>query len=201
MKPDELAKSYDALAAQWDSDDYPRDYGIAQHRRALAFAARRGTALDIGCGSSGRIIDLLLSAGFDVEGLDISAKMIERARRRHPECTFHHADICSWRFPHCYDFISAWDSIWHVPLDRQEAVLRKIMAGLTPEGVLVFTCGGVDEPSETRDSAMGPPMYHATLGISRLLEIMSDSACACRHLEYDQHPELHVFIVAQRLGA
>jgi RimJ/RimL family protein N-acetyltransferase len=47
---------------------------------------------------------------------------------------------------------------------------------------------------------MGPPMYHATLGIPKTLQVLAEAGCVCRHLEYDQHPELHVYVVAQKLG-
>lgn len=199
MQPKDVAQSYDSIADRWTRESFPRSNGMAQHERAIAFTELRGKALDIGCGSSGRILDLLLEKGFAPEGLDLSTRMLELARQRHPRLTFHHADICEWELPHRYDFISAWDSIWHVPLDRQEGVLEKILSNLNPEGVFVFTTGGVDEPSETRDAAMGPPMYHAAPGLGRILQCLAEANCACRHLEYDQYPELHVYLIAQKL--
>ena len=198
MKPDEVGKSYDQIAERWNDDRFPRTNGLDQHARAIAFASQRRRALDIGCGCSGRVLDLLMQSGFRAEGLDISERMVELARLRHPGVTFHHADICQWEFPTEYDFVSAWDSIWHVPLEAQRRVLTKILAGLSPGGVCIFTTGGVDEPSETRDSAMGPPMYHGALGIPLTLEVLGASGCVCRHLEYDQYPELHVYIIAQK---
>jgi 2-polyprenyl-3-methyl-5-hydroxy-6-metoxy-1,4-benzoquinol methylase len=198
MKPSEIASSYDQLAEQWQSDRFARHDGIAQHERALAFLKRKRHALDVGCGSSGRFIDLLSSHGFAVEGLDVSRRMIELARQRHPGVTFHHADICEWNLPRQYDFISAWDSIWHVPLAQQEAVLEKLLQGLTPGGVCIFTTGGLDAPGEKTDSAMGPRMYYSVLGIPKTLKALAQAGCACRHLEYDQYPELHVYLIAQR---
>lgn len=124
--------------------------------------------------------------------------MLELAQRRHPEVTFHRADVCRWQPPAPYDFISAWDSIWHVPLDRQEPVLRKLLAALAPGGVCIFTIGGLDAPDETQNAAMGVPMYHAALGIPRTLEMVAGSGCVCRHLEYDQYPERHVYLIVQK---
>jgi SAM-dependent methyltransferase len=198
MNPADVAHSHDRIAGHWDSGAFPRENGMVQHERAVAFTDLRGSALDIGCGSSGRVIDLLLEQGFAPEGLDLSRRMLELARRRHPDLGFHHADICEWAFPRAYDFISAWDSIWHVPLHALEGVLRKVLAGLAPGGVAIFTIGGTDEPSETRDCHMGPPMYHATLGIPRTLEIVAETGSVCRHLEYDRYPELHVYLICQR---
>ena len=115
--------------------------------------------------------------------------MIALARDRHPEARLFHADICRWELPRSYDLIVAWDSVWHVPLAQQEAVLTKLCRGLSAGGVLVFTTGGTDAPAEKQDSCMGPPMYHATLGIPKTLQVLAEAGCVCRHLEYDQHPE------------
>lgn len=198
MTPDEVAKSYDEIADRWDGDDFQRSNGIEQHKRALAFVKERRHAFDIGCGASGRFIDLLLDGGFSVEGLDYSRRMLEFAKKRHPKVPLHYADITHWQFDKQYDFISAWDSIWHLPLASQKPVLTKILQALAPGGVCIFTMGGLDAPEEKTDSAMGPPMYYSVLGIPRVLQLISDNECVCRHLEYDQYPELHLYIIAQR---
>ena len=200
MTPQQTAKSYDKLASHWNSDDFNRGNGIAQHKRAIRFTVRKQNAIDVGCGSSGRIIDLMISEGFEAEGVDISPEMIRMAKQRHPEVVFHLADICSWDFPKKYDLISAWDSIWHAPLAEQEAILRKLCKGLRQGGILIFTSGGVDQPGDVINPFMGQPLYHAALGIPRILEILSECGCICRHLEYDQHPELHLYLIIQRTG-
>jgi RimJ/RimL family protein N-acetyltransferase len=196
MTPEQVADSYDQIAGQWLDVS---TYGFAQVERAVAFVKHKGVALDVGCGA-GRCLGLLARHGFITDGVDASAAMIALARDRHPEARLSHADVCGWELPRSYDLIVAWDSVWHVPLAHQEAVLTNLCRGLTAGGVFVFTIGGTDAPSEKEDSAMGPPMYHATLGIPETLRVLADSGCVCRHLEYDQHPEDHVCIVAQKLG-
>ena len=174
MEPQQTAASYDQLAPFWAGDAFNRTNGIAQHERALKFAPAGGRAIDVGCGSSGRIIEMLLARGFETEGLDFSPNMLALAKRRHPAVVFHHADICTWEFPHQYDFISAWDSIWHVPLARQAGVLAKLCAALTPRGVLIFTSGGIDAPGEVTNPCQGQPLYHAEPGIPALLRLIAD---------------------------
>ncbi|AOS45966.1 dTDP-3-amino-3,6-dideoxy-alpha-D-glucopyranose N,N-dimethyltransferase [Lacunisphaera limnophila] len=198
MKPTEVAKSYDALAARWASPAFDLANGIEPHRRALRLAPTRGAALDVGCGANGRILQLLQAHGLDVEGLDISAEMLRLAREAHPGVTFHQGDICSWCPPQRYVFISAWDSIWHVPLAEQRGVLLKLLSALAPAGVLIFTAGGLAHPDERTDQAMGVPMYHATLGVPHLLDVVHEGACILRHFEYDQWPELHVYAIVQK---
>jgi RimJ/RimL family protein N-acetyltransferase len=194
MTPEQVAASYDQIADRWVDVS---TYGFAQIERAVAFVEHRSVALDVGCGT-GRLMGLLSKHGFRTDGIDSSPAMIALARDRHPEARLFHADICRWELPRSYDLIVAWDSVWHVPLAQQEAVLTKLCRGLAAGGVLVFTTGGTDAPEEKQDSCMGPPMYHATLGIPKTLQVLAEAGCVCRHLEYDQHPELHVYIIAQK---
>jgi 2-polyprenyl-3-methyl-5-hydroxy-6-metoxy-1,4-benzoquinol methylase len=204
MRPSEIAESYDAIADRWLKPSLEPN-GIRQHEHALRFRAGavagdgvNGVALDVGSGCSGRFIRLLQGRGYEVEGLDVSARMIALARERNPEVTFHHVDVCEWSPPRLFDFITAWDSIWHVPLAQHEALLRKLCGALAPGGVFIWTTGGLDGPTEKGDSAMGPPVWYSVLGISETLRTIADAGCVCRHLEYDQLPELHVFLIVQK---
>jgi SAM-dependent methyltransferase len=198
MQPAEIGRSYDTIARRWLEPQLDTN-GIRQHEQALAFRPDGGLALDVGCGCNGRFLRLLEGRGYKVEGLDISAQMIALAKERDPHITFHQADICEWVPKRRYDFISAWDSIWHVPLNESEGVLRKLCGALAPGGVFIWTTGGLDGPEEKRDSSMGPPVYYGTLGIPKTLQIISEAGCVCRHLEYDQMPEKHVFLIAQKV--
>jgi len=199
MKPSEIRSSYNQITHLWESEDFNRNNGIEQHERAVAFVKNRGCALDVGCGSTGRFIDLLLSKGFKLEGVDISDEMIELAQKRHPDIKFHKKDICEWELPNQYDFITAWDSIWHVPLDQQENVLTKLISSLNANGVLIFSCGGTDDQGDHKDDFMGPEVYYSTLGINGFLKLFMGLGCICRHLEYDQYPELHSYFIVQKV--
>lgn len=46
-----------------------------------------GPVLDVGCGP-GTITAYLRERGVDASGVDLSPRMIEHARRLHPECDF-----------------------------------------------------------------------------------------------------------------
>lgn len=199
MEPRETAAVYDRIGDHWIGPDFHAANGITAHERALAFRkVRGGHALDAGCGANCRLRAFLRRHGFAVEGVDISARMIELARRAEPEATFHHADICEWAPPRAYDFITAWDSIWHVPLDRQLGVVAKLCAALAPGGVLIFTSGGLDEPNEVTNPCHGVPLYHAAPGVPNILRTLGAAGATLRHFEFDQWPESHVFFVAQR---
>ncbi len=197
MQPSEIAESYDSIAHQWLAPHLETN-GIRQHEHAIKFRPRGGLALDVGSGCNGRFIGLLQNHGYKVEGLDISAQMIALAKTRHPDVTFHHVDVCEWIPAKQYDFITAWDSIWHVPLVYGASVVQKLCGALTSGGVFIWTTGGTDHPDEKQDSCMGPPMYYSVLGIPKMLQTVAEAGCICRHLEYDQLPEKHVFLIAQK---
>jgi len=94
MKPSDTAKAYDQITHLWENEEFNRNNGIEQHNRAIAFVKNRGNALDVGCGCTGRFIDLLCNEDFLPEGVDISTEMINLAQKRHPEIRFYQQNIC-----------------------------------------------------------------------------------------------------------
>ncbi|MFY8216182.1 MAG: class I SAM-dependent DNA methyltransferase [Chthoniobacterales bacterium] len=201
MTPRETAASYDKIASHWNSDKFDRENGIGPHRRAIQFIPQKGSAIDIGCGASGRIIDLLLAEGFSVEGLDLSSTMLRFAKERHPEVRFHHVDFCEWHPSKTYDFVSAWDSVWHIPLSEQHTALKKLCGLLNPNGILIFSTGGLDHPGHITNPCFGEPLYHAGWSIKELPRALEEHHCTCLHLEFDQFPEKHVYVIARKDAA
>jgi SAM-dependent methyltransferase len=198
MKPEETGSHYDRIALWWQQQHRDSTYGIAALERAIQFVENRSAALDIGCGSSGRFIEVLMKKGFTPAGVDVSSEMIALARQRHPDATFYAADICTWQLPQTYDLISAWDSTFHLPIAEQKPVLKKMCAGLKAKGILLFTCGGGTAAHEIFGGFEGETFDYSTLGVDEFLRLLSEFGCSCRHLEYDQYPENHVYIIAQK---
>jgi SAM-dependent methyltransferase len=202
MNPPKIGAAYDQLVDVWASADFPARNGIAAHEWALAqvHTQKRDRlqqdlrALDVGCGSNGRIADLLLARGVLLDAVDVSARMLDHARRRNPSIHYHLADICEWPIPFRYDFITAWDSIWHVTLCQQDSLMRKLLRALEPGGVLLFTMGGLDAAAEKTDTMMGPPMYYSTLGVPHMLRLIGEERCLCLRMEYDQYPQEHLCV-------
>jgi len=198
MKPSQTGDHYDQIAEWWRDDLRDSTYGLAALERVLQFAPATGRSLDVGCGSQGRYLKRLLKAGYTVEGLDISPRMIELATEQFSACQFHVGDIANWSFPHRYELITAWDSTFHLPLNLQEPALRNMCGGLASGGALLFTCGGGDEAGEISGAFAGQKFDYSTLGVPAYLEILSDCGCFPKHLEYDQYPENHVVIMATK---
>lgn len=198
MKPADTGQAYDEITHLWERKEFNRSNGVEAHKKALSFIEKSGTALDVGCGCTGRFIDLLFDAGFQPEGVDISKKMIELAKARNPKVIFYHQDICNWELPKKYRFITAWDSIWHVPLTQQESLMKKLFSGLQKGGVCIFSAGGVVEAGEHENHAMGPTVYYSSLGVNGFLRVIRESGCDLKHFEFDQYPELHTYFIVKK---
>lgn len=202
MEPCATASAYDLLAHNWLDERFSRTDGVPQHRLALRFLhdAGNGWALNVGCGCNTRFNGLLREHGLRIEGIDVSDRMVALARSADPEAGVHLGDICTWQPPRSYRFISAWDSIWHVRLSEQHALMLKLMRLLEPNGVFIFSAGGLDSPAEHTSSAMGPTVYYSTLGIPGILSVIQEAGCVLRHFEFDQWPQPHLVAVVQRPG-
>lgn len=194
------ASAYDLIADRWADPKFDPQNGVAQHSRALLLLGdpSPGWSLNVGCGCNTRFNALLREQGLSLEGIAVSERMLALARAADPGVVLHHADVCDWQPPRRYRFITAWDSLWHVRLDRQRALMLKLMAALDAGGVFVFSAGGLDGPGEHADCAMGPEVYYSTLGIPGLLGVIDASNCICRHLEFDQFPQNHLVLIVQR---
>ena len=198
MHPEDTASRYDRIAQWWQTQHQDSLYGVAQLKRAIKYTPKKHLAIDIGCGSSGRFFKVLSEHGFQAEGLDISVEMIDLAKKLHPNVTFYREDISCWNPPKSYSLVVAWDSTFHLPLDMQKQVMKKLCDALEDDGVLMFTCGGGYKHSEVSGAFQGQNFEYSTLGVNALLQILNEHNCTCLHLEYDQYPENHVYIIAQK---
>lgn len=202
MQPDVLGKKYDKIAAWWQEQHDQGEYGVDQLNRALKLHGVRtehpiaGTALDVGCGAGGRFIRRLIDTGFQVMGLDVSGEMVRLARQTHPTQTFLHEDICRWNSNTTFDFILAWDSIFHLPLAQQEPVLTRLCRALNSGGTLLYTFGNAVGDHE--DQWHNDQFYYSSIGIAANLQLLLNQGLTVAHLELDQYPQPHVYVVATR---
>lgn len=194
MEPNTLGTKYDKIAKWWHDTHFNSEYGVSQFERALKFVRRPQTALDVGCGAGGRFVRHLENAGVNVTGVDVSQQMVELAASNHPQQRFYRANIVSWNTTQTFDFIIAWDSLFHLPLKQQEPVLTKLCQMLNKSGVLFYTFGN-DEGDHT-DTWHNDTYYYSSIGINKNLQLLIDCGLSIMHLELDQIPERHVYVIA-----
>ena len=193
VDPSVLGKKYDKIAKWWHDRHVDSGYGVKQLERALDFSCRSGVALDVGCGAGGRFVRILQDHGFGIIGIDVSEEMVKLARQNHADEEFHVQDICTWETDQKFEFIVAWDSIFHLPLSMQEPVVTKLCNLMSDGGVLIYTIG--DVIGEHDDQWHEDTFHYSSIGISGNLMILENNGVTCKHLELDQWPECHVYII------
>ncbi len=111
--------------------------------------------LDVACGTGVHIA--YLKDEFHVEGLDISAELLEIARQRNPEILFHQGDMTGFDLQRAFDVVTClFSSIGYVKtLQNLTRAVGCMARHLRPGGVLVI------EPWFTPD-AWKPDTVHAS---------------------------------------
>lgn len=198
MESIEIGKKYDKIADMWNETHQSSTYGINQLLKALSFCTNHDRALDVGCGAGGRFIRLLQEKKFATTGIDISKRMIKLASENHPDVEFIFTDICMWKSDKKFDLILAWDSIFHLPLVQHENVLSKLCNMLSKDGIMIYTIG--DAIGEHTDQWLNDTFYYSSLGITENLRILSANNVECKHLELDQFPLKHVYIIGKKIS-
>lgn len=196
MHPEELGQKYNKISKIYQKELKDSKYGLSQLQRAIDFSSKSGAALDVGCGAGGRIINALESSGFSVLGIDVASSMIDLAKVSHPNARFEVADISNWKSTQAFNFIVAWDSLFHLPLDLQKPVLNKLAKLLAPGGVLIYTFGNA--VGEHIDSWHNDTFYYSSVGINQNIEVLLNCGLSVMHLELDQYPEKHVYAIATK---
>ncbi len=90
-----------------------------------------GRGLDFGCGV-GRLTEAMAEHVDEVVGLDISAGMLEVARRRGGKATYLQALPEAMTF----DWINSFIVFQHIPPDRGEAILADLLGRLNADGAV-----------------------------------------------------------------
>lgn len=97
-----------------------------------------GPVLDVGCGP-GTITAYLADRGVDVSGVDLSPRMIEHARRRHPRCSFSVASATDLDLAESsLGGVWGWWSLFNLPRDVLPQVLSSFARALMPGGQLII---------------------------------------------------------------
>jgi len=140
--PGRTAKAYDAIAEQYaehfrgEHEKKPLDREVLA--RFAREAAGKGPVWDLGCGP-GHTAGYLKSLGAQVCGLDLSEKMLERARRTHPDIVFKRGDLLDLPFAdESLSAVIAFYAIVHFSRGQVRKAFRETWRVLAPGGL--FLC-------------------------------------------------------------
>jgi SAM-dependent methyltransferase len=163
-EPEEIVRrGYDAIAeryAEWAASfESPVMRWVELLEERLP---ERSRVLDLGCGGGGPATRAL-AARYDVVGVDISERQLERARRLVPEVRYLRADATEVDFePESFDAVVSLFVLGHVPRAKQRPLLERIFGWLVPGGRLLATLGIGNIDDEVEADWLGAPMFFAS---------------------------------------
>lgn len=132
--------------------------------------------LDLGCGTGHPIASHIASRGHRVVGVDGSAAMLAFAQNQLPDHCWIHAMIEQVEFEHSFAAVVCWDSLFHLPRQQHESVIRKIHRWLAPGGRLMLSSGGLvaDAGCGFTDTMFGHEFYYDSLPPDQLTTLLAD---------------------------
>ncbi len=140
QKSQDLQASYDAVADEYARRIYDELNGKPLDRALLERFVREthGQLCDVGTGP-GHVARYLHDHGADAFGIDLSAGMVEQARRLNPGMDFRQGNMLSLDLKEgSLGGITAFYSVIHVPRDQVVEALREFKRVLCPGGLVLI---------------------------------------------------------------
>ena len=120
-----------------------------------------GHILDAGSGVGKPVSDFMVKNGFQVTGVDISKKMVEKAKENVPEASFYQKNILTLDFQdNLFDGIICVYTLWHIPRKNHADIINNFHRMLKDGGILVLNTGVYE--SEGMSQFFGEPMLWST---------------------------------------
>jgi SAM-dependent methyltransferase len=133
-----LVAGYDADAATYGDDEYPRDTQREWVARVVRLIPPGAMVLDAPCGT-GKYFPMLAAAGHRVVGADQSAGMLARARARGIAFSLEHVSLQELSYVRQFDAVLTIDAMQHIPPEDWPGVLANLHRAARPGGVVYLT--------------------------------------------------------------
>jgi SAM-dependent methyltransferase len=207
----EQAEAFDAIGDRYD-EAFPTKASQLDAGEWLAGALPAGSrVLDLGCGTGMPTARQLVDAGHHVVGVDLSAGMLELARRNVPEGEYVRADIAHLPSgpplePGGFDGVAAFFSLLMLRRSEIPETLRAVHELLAPGGLLALSMVEADV-----DDVPIPFLGH-TIRVSGYLqddlreivtdagfEVIKEDAYAYAPATTDVPPERQIYLCCRRV--
>ena len=206
------AAAFDAIGARYDEAFPHKDGQLAAVERLLGGLPPGARVLDVGCGTGVPTARQLVDAGHEVVGVDLSAGMLELARKNVPEAEFRQADLTTLRADGpaglgTFDAVTCFFTLLMLPRAEIPGALGLLRSLLRPEGRLALSM----VEAELDDTEI--PFLGSTIRVSGYLrdelhqvvrdagfEITAEETYAYAPASTDASPEHQLFIDCRRTG-
>lgn len=206
--PDREAREtwhYGLVSRWWAEVNQPEEAELAYLRAAIARSGE--PALDLGCGA-GRLLLPLLAEGFDVDGTDISADMIDRVREAAAVAGL---DVAGRLDVQAFDGLARarrYRTVFSIgsfaiggSAARDAEALRRIHDHLLPGGVVLLSYEVVSDEEHDRmgDPARPYPRPWPEAGVRATLADGDELELQTRAAGYDAATRTHLLEIRARL--
>ncbi|CAN5481394.1 class I SAM-dependent methyltransferase [soil metagenome] len=159
-----------------------------------------GRVVDLGCGAGVPVTRYFANRGYEIEGYDLSEKMLAIARREVPQAQFHEAAIEEIRLkPASVDLVVSFFAIIHVERDRHAALFARIFEWLRPGGATLLSLGADDNPAQRSDQWLGAPMVWSHYDATTNLDLLQRAGFEIVWQEVEDFGhERHLFAIARK---
>ena len=172
--PHRIVELYQRHASAFDAarrGSFPERIWLERFERMLP---RGAELLDLGCGGGEPIARFLVDHGHRLTGVDTSATLINLARTRFPRHKWIEADMMRFGGDSgAYDGILAWCSLFHLEVDQQEKLIRRMSVWLRKGGVAMFNTGTAN--GTAMGEFEGEELYHASLSQNEYRAVLAES--------------------------
>lgn len=198
MKTDLVRDGYDKIAQIYlASRDRLKSGKYIQ--QLLKYLPKQSTILDLGCGAGIPVDDILLKAGHEVIGIDISSEQIKLARKNCPHGQFLVGDIFDLdKNEYEVDAVISFYTIFHIPRESHGKWLKIISTYLKKGGLLLLTMG--DREFEGEHELHGTKMWSSQYGTAKNKSLVESAGFKIVSSEIDNSGgERHQIILAEKL--
>lgn len=131
--------------------------------------------LDAGCGAGVPVTEIL-SARFDVTGVDFSEAQIDLAGKNVPSARFICQDMTRLDFPEgTFDAICSFYAIIHVPREEHKPLLINFHRMLKPGGYVLLCLGAENLKDDIEEDFFGARMYWSHFDSDTYLQMLKET--------------------------
>lgn len=192
-----VKKGYDKIAVAY-LDNRARLKSGKYVQLLLKYLPKNSSVLDLGCGAGVPVDDLLLKAGHEVVGIDISSEQIKLAKKNCPRGDYVVGNIEKLAVgDYQVDAVVSLYAIFHSPRVMHGKILKVIASCLKKRGYLLITMG--DREFEGLHTLHGVEMWSSQYGTVKNKELVERAGFKIVFSDIDNSGgERHLVIMAQK---
>ncbi|UCC19537.1 MAG: class I SAM-dependent methyltransferase [Promethearchaeota archaeon] len=165
-----VAKGYNKIAKDYYSHRDLNKFN-SELEKFSSLLPKKALVLDVGSGAGIPTAKFLTKKGFNVQGIDLSEKMLSLARENVPDAKFAKMDINEIKFEeNTFDGIISVYTLFHIPKKSHLSIFKKLFEILKPGGILLINSGISD--SEGISNFFGVPMFWSNYNPQTTLELV-----------------------------